>query len=56
MFRYITNYEGVEVDHEMETVLMLGMMKMLVESLPLRRGEVGGKDGGDFPEVEASEK
>jgi hypothetical protein len=36
-FRSITNYEGDEVDHEMEMVLMLGVMKMLMESLSLWR-------------------
>jgi hypothetical protein len=33
-FISITNYEGNDMDHEMELVLMLVMMKMMMERLP----------------------
>jgi hypothetical protein len=38
-FRSITNYEGNEVDHEMESVLMLVMMKMMIVRLIIHAKE-----------------
>ena len=48
-FRSTTNYEGDDVDLEMEMVLMVVLVKMVLQVLPLRQGGVGDDDGGDFP-------
>jgi hypothetical protein len=55
-FGSTTNYEGYEVDLEMEVVLTLGMTKMVLEILPLLQGGVRDDDGSDFPLAAAVER
>jgi hypothetical protein len=55
-FWSITNYEGDEVDLDMEMVLTLGMMEIWWRHSLLHKRWVGDDDGGDFPKEEASEQ